>query len=314
MRVAVLGSAGMLGSALVKELNTSGHDCVEFSRDRGFDLRDPADQRRAMTIVAKDCVAVYDCAARVGGIASNAKDQYGFLVDNVRLAMTIDAARRAGVHAYFYISSSCVFPTNLNRRLHPSDVLTGPLELTNEGYALAKIVGMQMCKYIRYQFDLNYKTFILPNLYGPGDDFSADGHVLAATVAKVVDAMRRGDDHITLWGDGSARREFLHVSDAANAMVRIGIGDLAAEYAEPSAVNVGVNYDIAISELAEIVKSMAKVPPGTIATKYDLSMPNGAKSKLLDSVGLQRVGWMPRVRFTEGVLEMIEEYRRKYVV
>lgn len=286
MTALILGATGMLGSALMRRLpgsiGLSSKDCNLLNL------------RQVYEIFNFDFTEIYHCAGLVGGIMANMNNQYDFLMDNAKMAINvIDAARSCGVENVYYISSSCVYPNVCEQPMREEHILTGPVEPTNGGYAMAKLLGMEAAKYA------GYMSMIPCNLYGPNDNFSEGGHVLAALVRKVCDAQKNGDSSITVWGDGSARREFLHVDDCADAIVA------ATEFDSPY-VNIGSGKDIAIHDLVKLVADVAGWDGNIL---FDTTKPNGMMRKLLDTSLLDSIGWKQKISLETGISQMISDYR-----
>jgi len=286
MTALILGATGMLGSAMMRRLpgsiGLSSKDC------------DLLNQKQVHDIFDLDFDVIYHCAGLVGGIMDNMNNQYYFLMDNAKMAINvIDAARSCGVEKVYYISSSCVYPNACEQPMKEKHILTGPVEPTNGGYAMAKLVGMEAARYA------GYMSMIPCNLYGPKDNFSESGHVLASLVRKVCDAQKNGKSSITVWGDGTARREFLHVDDCADAIVA------ATEFDNPY-VNIGSGNDISIRDLARLIIDIARWDGDIV---FDTSKPNGMMRKLLDTSLLDSIGWKQKISLTAGISQMISDYR-----
>ena len=286
MTALILGATGMLGSAMMRRLpgsiGISSKDC------------DLLNQRQVHEIFDFDFDVIYHCAGLVGGIMDNMNNQYYFLMDNARMALNvIDMARTCGVEKVYYISSSCVYPNACEQPMKEKHILTGPVEPTNGGYAMAKLVGMEAARYA------GYVSMIPCNLYGPKDNFSESGHVLASLVRKVCDAQKNGKSSITVWGDGTARREFLHVDDCADAIV-------AATQLDGPYINIGSGEDITIHDLARLIAEVAGWNGDIV---FDTSKPNGMMRKLLDTSLLDSIGWKQKISLTAGISQMISDYR-----
>jgi GDP-L-fucose synthase len=298
--VFVAGHRGLVGSAIVRRLQAGGHrNLLTAGRDE-VDLRDQAGVRSWME--ANRPRAVYLVAGTVGGIMANSTRPAEFLYDNLMIhANVVDAARDVGVAKLLYLGSSCIYPRMADQPIVEPALLTGPLEPTNEAYAIAKIAGIKMCDAYRTQYGCDFVSAMPTNLYGPNDNFDLQSsHVLPALIRKFDDARRSGVDRVTVWGTGTPRREFLHVDDLADACVF-----LMERYEEPGPINVGFGDDVAIAELAELVRDV--VHP-TAAIDFDTSKPDGTPRKLLDSSRLQQLGWRPSIPLAEGVASTYEWY------
>jgi GDP-L-fucose synthase len=291
-RVWVAGHRGMVGSALVRRLSREG--CEIIVVDRGtVDLRNQA-QTHAWTMSQKPN-AVFLAAARVGGILANDSYPADFLYDNLMIeANIIEASRQAGVEKLLFLGSSCIYPKLAPQPIQENALLTGPLEPTNEWYAVAKIAGIKLTQAYRRQHGCDFISGMPTNLYGPGDNFDLQGsHVLPALIRKAHEAKLAGANELVVWGSGTPRREFLHVDDCADALVR-----LIQTYSGEEHVNVGSGEDLTIRALAEIV-CQAVGFKGEIST--DSSKPDGAPRKLMSGEKLKAMGWAPKISLNEGV-------------
>ncbi|WP_069169312.1 GDP-L-fucose synthase family protein [Streptomyces griseus] len=291
-RIFVAGHRGLVGSALVRRLTDDGHEVVTRGRD-GLDLRDAAPTEAFLRDVRPDAVVL--AAAKVGGIMANSAYPVQFLEDNLRIQLSVIAgAHAAGVGRLLFLGSSCIYPKHAPQPIREDSLLTGPLEPTNEAYALAKIAGIAQVQAYRRQYGAAYISAMPTNLYGPGDNFDLEtSHVLPALIRRFHEATRDGTPEITLWGSGSPRREFLHVDDLAAACVR-----LLEAYDGDEPVNVGCGEDLTIRELAETVREVTGYR-GSIA--WDTSKPDGTPRKLLDVSRLSSLGFRPRIPLRDGI-------------
>ena len=298
-RVWVAGHRGMVGSALVRRLQGEACELVTLER-AAADLRDQAKVEAWMQAVRPD--VVFLAAAKVGGILANDTIPAEFLYDNLMIeANVIHASFAAGVEKLIFLGSSCIYPKLAPQPIEESALLTGPLEPSNEAYAIAKIAGLKLCQAYRKQYGADFISAMPTNLYGPGDNFDLNSsHVLPALMRKSDDAKRLGAAAFTIWGTGSPRREFLHVDDCADALVF-----LAERYSEDSPVNVGSGSDIRILRLAELIASTVGFS-GRIET--DVSKPDGTPRKLLNSRKLRDMGWAPSISLSEGVASLYRWY------
>lgn len=282
----------MLGSAIHRRIP----DAVGFG-SANLDLTNQEETRLVLKFLHP--TTIYHCAGLVGGIMDNYDRPYDYLMKNSQMAINvIDAAARIGVKNLIYMSSSCVYPTDAPQPMREGYILRGPLEETNKGYALAKILGSEACDAVNKMYGYNYKTMVPCNLYGPGDDFSESGHVLASLVKRICDAKRNNEESITVWGDGTPRREFLHVDDAAAAIITAC--DIDADI-----INIGSGKDISIQELTSLI---AEIVGWEGIVIYDESKPNGMMRKLLDIHHLNEVGWSYNIPLRTGIKEMVETY------
>jgi GDP-L-fucose synthase len=246
---------------------------------------------------------VFMIGARVGGIAANAADRLGFLAENVKTQTNLfEACHRHGTRKNLFLGSSCIYPRDCPQPIGESSLLTGPLEPTNEGYALAKIVGIKMAEYYREQTGMRTVCPMPCNLYGTGDHFDfGRSHVLSALVRRFVDAKEEGRPFVELWGTGSARREFLHVDDAAEILLF-----LMERYEENRIINVGSGTDVSIRELAGMIAEAAGYA-GEV--RWDGTRPDGMPRKCMDVSRLQALGVRPRIGLAEGIRRTVDEYR-----
>lgn len=303
LTVIVTGAAGMLGSRVLQEYRAIGRNDVLGISRVDFDLRQ--DDRLRAFLHEKNATTVIHCAAKVGGIGDNVKHPVQYLSENLAIDNSvIMSSLDVGVKNLIYIGSSCMYPKDLAKDLHEDDLLSGLLEPTNEGYALAKIVGSKLCEYISEQFHLNYRTVIASNLYGPGDNFSVEsGHLVASVIRKSIQAMKNGVETIDVWGDGTARREFTFVGDLAKWLVSVSgnISDL------PQYLNVGAGVDYSVDEYYTIAMECLGV---NFELKHDTSKPNGMHSKLMDSSNaMKNHNWKPETSIFAGISSVIDKLK-----
>ena len=283
---------GMVGSALVRRLQKVNCTLLTVSR-RDLDL---TRQREVEQWVAKQRPqAVFLAAAKVGGILANDSAPVDFLYDNLAIATNVmHAAATAEVEKLLFLGSSCIYPKFAPQPIKEEALLTGPLEPTNQWYAIAKIAGLRLCQAYRRQQGCDFISAMPTNLYGPRDNFNLTaGHVLPALIRKAHEAKIRNDAQLLIWGSGTPRREFLHVDDAADALVH-----LMTNYSGESHVNVGCGTDLTILELASRIAGVVGFD-GSIAT--DPSKPDGTPRKLLDVSKLSALGWKPKIELDEGI-------------
>jgi GDP-L-fucose synthase len=291
-KIFVAGHAGMAGSAIIRRLATEGCTILTAPR-RELDLRDQDAVRLWMERHRPDAVVI--AAARVGGIHANNTRPADFLFDNLAIASNlIEAAHRIEVAKLLFLGSSCIYPRLAPQPMSEDALLTGPLEPTNEWYAIAKIAGIKLCQAYRRQHGRDFIACQPTNLYGPNDYFDLENaHVLPALLRKAHEAKRQGALRMVVWGTGTPRREFLHVDDLADACVF-----LLKTYSGEVPLNVGWGEDLSIAEVAELVKETVGFR-GEIA--YDTSRPDGTPRKLLDTARIRGLGWAPRIRLREGL-------------
>ena len=292
-QIYVAGHRGLVGSAIVRALKEQGYTQLLLRTHRELDLTDQAavgeffqNERPQAVIMA---------AARVGGIQANNVRPAEFIRDNLLIQdNVIDAAYQAGVAKFVFLGSSCIYPKLAPQPIKEDSLLTGPLEPTNEWYAIAKIAGVKMCQAYRRQYGFNAISLMPTNLYGPGDNFDLqNSHVLPALIRRFHEAKLRGDAALTVWGTGTPRREFLHVDDLADAVIY-----LLNTYDGEPIVNIGWGEDVTIRELAEVVASVAGFR-GRL--EFDASKPDGTPRKLLDTSRLTALGWAPKIKLKAGI-------------
>ena len=291
-RVWVAGHRGMVGSAIVRRLAAEDCEVVTVGRDRA-DLRDQAQVRSWMEEVRPD--VIFLAAAKVGGIVANDTLPADFLYDNLMIeANIIEGAHRVDTAKLIFLGSSCIYPKFAPQPIQEDALLTGPLEPTNEWYAIAKIAGIKLCQAYRRQHGRDYISGMPTNLYGLYDNFDlTSSHVLPALIRKAHEAKLRGDTELVIWGTGTPRREFLYADDCADALVH-----LAKTYSGDEHVNVGSGTDVTILELAEIVKEVIGFT-GEIVR--DTSKPDGTPRKLMSGDKLRDLGWQPKVDLRQGI-------------
>jgi GDP-L-fucose synthase len=292
-RIYVAGHRGLVGSAVVRALEKKGCTQLVLRTHRELDLTDQRAVREFFASQRPEVVIM--AAARVGGIHANNSRPAEFIRDNLLIQdNVIDAAHRFGVAKFVFLGSSCIYPKLSPQPIKEDYLLTGPLEPTNEWYAIAKIAGVKMCQAYRREYGFNAISLMPTNLYGPGDNFDLqNSHVLPALIRRFHEAKIRGDDSVTIWGTGTPRREFLHVDDLADAIMYL----LQTYDAEPL-VNIGWGEDVTIRELAETVMSAIGYK-GLL--KFDPSKPDGTPRKLLDVSRLSGLGWQARITLNNGV-------------
>ena len=309
-KVYVAGNTGLVGSAIVRMLHRKGYTNILSTPSSHFDLRRQDDVERFFK--NNEPEYVYLAAAKVGGIGAN-KDYPGhFIYDNLMIQSNIiHAARKFGVKKLLFLCSSCIYPKMCEQPIKEEYLMTGPLESTNDAYAIAKIAGIKMCQAYRTQYGFNAISLMPTNLYGPNDNFDLEtSHVLPAMIAKYHYATTEGYTidmggpwwpDVNLWGDGSAKREFLHVDDLADACFTAML-----KYDSPEPINVGTGEDVTIKELSEMIAQIAGFPG---FTNWDTSKPNGTPRKVLNVDKIKSLGWEPKISLKEGIKSTYEWYK-----
>ncbi len=292
-RIYVAGHRGMVGSAIVRRLECE--DCEILTSGRSTDLREQALVREWFAANRPDAVVV--AAARVGGIMANDSYPAQFLYDNLMIeANLIEGAYRNGAQKLLFLGSSCIYPRLAPQPIPEEALLTGPLEPTNQWYAIAKIAGIKLCAAYRRQYGCDFISAMPTNLYGPGDNFDlASSHVLPALIRKAHEARKAGAASIEIWGTGTPRREFLHVDDLADGCVF-----LLKQYSGEEHVNLGSGKDLPIIELAQMV---CEVVGFAGAITRDTSKPDGTPRKLMSGERIAAMGWRPKISLREGIAD-----------
>ncbi len=298
-RIWVAGHAGMVGSAIVRALGREDCEILTAAR-QVLDLTDKVAVQQWMHANQPDCVIV--AAAKVGGILANSTLPVDFLLNNLQISTSIiSAAHETGVEKLLFLGSSCIYPKFAPQPIAEDALLTGPLEPTNQWYAIAKIAGIRLAQAYREQYGRDFISAMPTNLYGPGDNFDPAGsHVLPALIRKVHEA-KATRTPVTVWGTGTPRREFLYVDDCADACLF-----LLKTYSDEGHINVGSGTDISILELTRLVMDVLDYD-GEILT--DPGKPDGTPRKLMDNTRLRRLGWAPKVNLTEGIERSYAAFR-----
>lgn len=315
-KIFVAGHNGMVGSAIVRALETEGYprDRLILRSKSNLDLTEQTEVRKFFREVQPD--EVYLCAAKVGGIQANDRYPAQFLFENLMIQNNvIDAAYTAGTKKLLFLGSSCIYPKLAPQPLKEEYLLTDELEPTNEAYALAKIVGIKLCESYNRQYssiaNVDFRSVMPTNLYGPGDNYHLENsHVVPALIRRIHEAKERANDQVVIWGTGSPRREFLHVDDLAKACVRIMSIERKTfnHLVEPrcSHINVGSGEEVSIRALAELVAAVVGFE-GHL--KYDSSRPDGTPRKLLDSTKIFNIGWKPQISLCSGIAMTYQSYK-----
>lgn len=298
-KIYIAGHNGMVGSAIRRRLEKEGYTTIVVRTSKELDLRNQ--QQVTDFFAAEKPAYVFLAAAKVGGIVANNTYRGEFLYDNLMIqSNVIHQAYLNGVKKLMFLGSSCIYPKLAPQPLKEDCLLTGPLEPTNEPYAIAKIAGLKMCEAYRSQYGCNFITVMPTNLYGPNDNYDlTTSHVLPALLRKFHEAKLSGADSVSLWGTGSPRREFMHADDLADACYF-----LMQNYNEADPVNIGVGDDIMIKELAELIQKIT----GFIGKiNWDSSKPDGTPRKLMDVSRLNKAGWKASISLEDGIRQVYKD-------
>jgi GDP-L-fucose synthase len=301
MRSLLTGSRGLLGGHILDKLNEMGVDVVAPTREK-IDLRDSNATLRFMESEKVD--GVIHCAALVGGIAENIRRPGDFILQNLLVdSSVISASLTLQIPKFLYFSSSCTYPVEAQQPFKETSILTGPPEITNSSYALAKIAGTKSIEHISSQYSLQWNTLVLSNIYGPRDNFDPNSsHLLAAIIRKLLLGKSNSESTTKIWGDGLARREFTYVGDVASFVAKVWVESLDL----PRTMNIGAGVDFSVTEYYEkVCKELDYFP----RFEFDPSIPSGIKSKLMDSTIASKFGWQPSTSLELGLRNTIEWYK-----
>jgi GDP-L-fucose synthase len=298
-RVWVAGHRGMVGSALIRRLESESCEVLTVGRHI-VDLRRQSDVENWLMQERPD--AIFVAAAMVGGIMANSTRPAEFLYDNLAIESNIvHGAHLCNAEKLLFLGSSCIFPRLAPQPMSEDLLLTGPLEPTNEWYAVAKIAGIKLCEAYRHQYGRDFVSAMPTNLYGPGDNYDLEsGHVPAAMIVKCHQALKNAHDHIEVWGTGQPMREFMAVDDLADGLVF-----MMKNYSDAGFLNIGSGYEISIKDFVETV---ARVVGFTGELKFDATRPDGAPRKLMDSSRIRKLGWKPSITLEDGLRSTYEWY------
>ncbi len=306
-KIYIAGHSGLVGSAILRKLTALGYTNLVYKTHSELDLTEQTAARAFFETERPEYV--FMAAARVGGLAINDKLPAQFLYDNAMIALNvIDSAFKTGAKKLLYMGSSCIYPRMAEQPIREDSLLTGPLEKTNEAYAIAKIAGLKMCEFYNRQYGTDYISCMPCNAYGPGDNYDPEGsHVVPALIRKFHQAKKLNQSEVIMWGTGTPIREFIYIDDIADAAVF-----LMNHYSGNETVNIGTGTEYSIAELAEIIQNVIGFE-GRIVK--DLSKPDGTPRKLVDASKIFKMGWRPKTSFEEGIrityrdyLDNIEKY------
>ncbi|MBM3254316.1 MAG: GDP-L-fucose synthase [Candidatus Omnitrophica bacterium] len=305
-KIYIAGHTGMVGSSVVRLLKEKGFKNLVLKSIEELDLRNQKLVDEFMAQERPEYVFLF--AAKVGGIKANMEYPTEFLYDNLMIeSNVINGSYKNGVRKLLYLGSSCIYPRECRQPMKEEYLLSGKLEPTNEGYAIAKIAGLKLCSYYNKQYDTNFISLVPPNLYGPHDNFDPKtSHVISSLIRKFVEAKENNSKSIELWGTGKARREFLFVEDLADACIYFVENYDAKDL--PEFINVGFGSDVTIRQLAELIKERTGFE-GKIA--WNSSFPDGMPRKLMDSNLSKKLGWKAKTSLSEGITKTIEWYKNK---
>ena len=303
-RIYVAGHRGLVGSAIWRELQRQGYRNLIGKTRQELDLLDAAAVERFYAEHQPEYVFV--AAAKVGGILANDTQPASFLYENLQIQNhLIHGAYQAGVKKLLFLGSSCIYPKHAPQPLKEDYLLTGPLEPTNQWYAVAKIAGIKMCQAYRRQYGCDFISAMPTNMYGPNDNYDLQtSHVLPALIRRFHEAKTRGDEAVVCWGTGQPRREFLYADDLGRALIF-----LMQHYSEEQFINVGYGEDVTIRELAELIRRIVGFE-GRI--EWDTSKPDGTPRKLMDSSRLFALGWKPQIDLEPGIRLAYEDFLKRY--
>lgn len=295
-KIYIAGHTGMVGSAIYRKLNALGYSHIIGRSSRELDLRI---QDQVIRFFERERPEyVFLAAARVGGILANNQYRAEFLYDNLMMeSNVIHAAYLTGVEKLLFMGSSCIYPKNASQPLKEESLLTGPLEPTNEPYAIAKIAGIKLCETYRSQYGCDFISTMPTNLYGPNDNYDLQGsHVMPALIRKFHEAKKTMSPEVVIWGSGTPLREFMHVDDLADATVF-----LMKHYDEAGFINVGSGEEISILELAQLIKRIVGYEGAIV---HDITKPDGTPRKLMDNSRLTALGWKASIPLEQGIREV----------
>ena len=312
-KIYIAGHNGMVGSSIIKKLKSDGYYNLVYKSSKELDLRSQKDVNNFFQIENPGFVII--AAAKVGGIIANNTFRAEFIYDNLLIQSNlINASKENNVKKLLFLGSSCIYPKKCKQPIKEEYLLTGSLEITNEPYAIAKIAGLKLCENYFHQYGCEFISLMPTNLYGPNDNYDLkSSHVLPALIRKFHEAKINQKKEVIVWGDGTPRREFLHVDDLADAclfsMKNIKANDIYNKL-KLSHINIGTGIDITIKDLALSIKEIIKYNGKII---FDTSKPNGTPQKVLDMTITNKLGWSNKIKFREGLNKVINQYISNYI-
>jgi len=312
-KIYIAGHNGMVGSSIIKKLKSDGYYNLAYKSSKELDLRSQKDVNNFFQIENPRFVII--AAAKVGGIIANNTFRAEFIYDNLVIQSNlINASKEYNVKKLLFLGSSCIYPKKCKQPIKEKYLLTGSLEITNEPYAIAKIAGLKLCENYFHQYGCEFISLMPTNLYGPNDNYDLkSSHVLPALIRKFHEAKINQKKEVIVWGDGTPRREFLHVDDLADAclfsMKNIKANDIYNKL-KLSHINIGTGIDITIKDLALSIKEIVKYNGKII---FDTSKPNGTPQKVLDMTITNKLGWSNKIKFREGLNKVINQYISNYI-
>ena len=304
-KILILGSTGFVGKNLKNKIDSKLKDIFLFPTREELDLSNVKSIDKYLELNKPDFAI--NLAGRVGGIISNSTNNYDYLIDNLYININlINTLKRFGLKNFLNVSTSCIYPINNNSKIKESKILSGNLEPTNEGYALAKISALKACEFIsKYNKDYNYKTIIPCNLYGPYDNFDEQSsHMIPGVIRRIYNAKKMNKATVSIWGDGKARREFMYIDDFINFL----LFSIESFVKLPQNLNVGLGYDYTI---LEYYKTISELVDYRGAFENDLTKPNGIMRKLIDNSQIKSLGWEPKYTLEEGLQQTINYFKEK---
>ncbi len=305
-KIYVAGHNGLVGSAIVRALRRKGYNNLLLKKRSELDLKN---QRKVSNFIKNNKPKfIFIAAAKVGGIYSNLKFKAEFIYDNLIIQSNIiNSAYENGVKDLIFLGSSCVYPKKCKQPIKESYLLTGPLETTNDAYAIAKISGLKLCQSYNEQYKTKYKCLMPTNTYGPNDNYDYNNsHFIPALINKIHELKKNNKSHIILWGDGTPKREIIYVDDLADACVFF-----MNKRTRHNLINIGTGKDFTINELTRKILKIL-VPDKKITIKYDLSKPNGTPRKVLDITVAKKYGWKPNWKFEKTIIKTYDSFLKKY--